>query len=81
MSFLSTLEPHVFLYIMSSISEGLTAIGGTLNHFTGTVQLKRTAIEHTEQHKTDSVSSFFIYDYSCDIPALIWRWGLTYIFR
>ncbi|KAE8744901.1 hypothetical protein FOCC_FOCC008466 [Frankliniella occidentalis] len=26
MSFLATLEPHVFLYIMSSISEGLTAI-------------------------------------------------------
>lgn len=27
MSFLSTLEPHVFLYILSSISEGLTALG------------------------------------------------------
>ncbi|KAJ8981562.1 hypothetical protein NQ317_009822 [Molorchus minor] len=26
MSFLSTLEPHVFLYILSSISEGLTAL-------------------------------------------------------
>ncbi|XP_026275321.1 exportin-7 isoform X1 [Frankliniella occidentalis] len=37
MSFLATLEPHVFLYIMSSISEGLTAIGGTLNHFTDTM--------------------------------------------
>ena len=27
MNFLSTLEPHVFLYILSSISEGLSAIG------------------------------------------------------
>lgn len=35
MSFLSTLEPHVFLYILSSIAEGLTALGGQLNHFTG----------------------------------------------
>ncbi|KAJ8952907.1 hypothetical protein NQ318_006524 [Aromia moschata] len=37
MSFLSTLEPHVFLYILSSISEGLTALGGNLNHFTDTM--------------------------------------------
>lgn len=35
MSFLSTLEPQVFLYILSSISEGLTALGGQLNHYTG----------------------------------------------
>lgn len=35
MGFLSTLEPQVFLYILSSISEGLTALGGTLNHYTG----------------------------------------------
>lgn len=27
MSFLATLEPQVFLYILSSISEGLTALG------------------------------------------------------
>lgn len=27
MNFLSTLEPNVFLYILSSISEGLSAIG------------------------------------------------------
>jgi hypothetical protein len=37
MSFLSTLEPRVFLYILSSISEGLTALGVNLNFFTGTV--------------------------------------------
>lgn len=36
MSFLATLEPNVFLYILSSISEGLTALGAHLNHFTGT---------------------------------------------
>lgn len=35
MSFLSTLEPHVFLYILSSISEGLTALGAQLNNYTG----------------------------------------------
>lgn len=35
MSFLATLEPRVFLYILSSISEGLTALGGHLNHVTG----------------------------------------------
>ena len=27
MNFLSTLEPNVFLYVLSSISEGLSAIG------------------------------------------------------
>nr|CAD7439384.1 unnamed protein product [Timema bartmani] len=37
MSFLSTLEPQVFLYILASISEGLTALGGTLNLFTDTM--------------------------------------------
>jgi hypothetical protein len=36
MSFLATMEPQVFLYILSSISEGLTALGGNLNYFTGT---------------------------------------------
>lgn len=36
MTFLATLEPNVFLYILSSISEGLTALGAHLNHFTGT---------------------------------------------
>ena len=35
MSFLATMEPQVFLYILSSISEGLTALGGNLNYFTG----------------------------------------------
>ena len=37
MSFLATMEPQVFLYILSSISEGLTALGGNLNYFTGTL--------------------------------------------
>ncbi|XP_044761440.1 exportin-7 isoform X1 [Coccinella septempunctata] len=37
MSFLATLEPQVFLYILSSISEGLTALGGTLNLYTDTM--------------------------------------------
>lgn len=27
MSFISSLEPHVFFYILTSISEGLTAVG------------------------------------------------------
>ena len=36
MAFLATMEPQVFLYILSSISEGLTALGGNLNYFTGT---------------------------------------------
>lgn len=35
MSFLATLEPQVFLYILSSISEGLTALGAQLNNYTG----------------------------------------------
>ena len=34
--FLSSLEPQVFLYIFASISEGLQALGGNLNYFTGT---------------------------------------------
>ncbi|XP_046658965.1 exportin-7 isoform X2 [Homalodisca vitripennis] len=37
MSFLATLEPSVFLYILSSISEGLTALGAHLNYFTDTM--------------------------------------------
>ena len=36
MAFLATMEPQVFLYILSSISEGLTALGANLNYFTGT---------------------------------------------
>ena len=36
MAFLATLEPQVFLYILASISEGLQALGGSLNYFTGT---------------------------------------------
>ena len=35
MSFLATMEPQVFMYILSSITEGLTALGGNLNYFTG----------------------------------------------
>ncbi|XP_024219756.1 exportin-7 isoform X1 [Halyomorpha halys] len=35
MSFLSTLEPNVFLYILSSISEGLTALGNDTMVCTG----------------------------------------------
>ena len=38
MSFLATMEPQVFMYILSSISEGLTALGGNLNYFTGALQ-------------------------------------------
>lgn len=30
MNFIASLEPHVIMYILSSISEGLTALG---NHF------------------------------------------------
>merc|ERR1712223_1745921 len=37
MSFLATMEPQVFLYILSSISAGLTALGGNLNYFTDTM--------------------------------------------
>ncbi|KAH1005287.1 hypothetical protein HUJ04_006300 [Dendroctonus ponderosae] len=35
MPFLATMEPHVFLYILTSISEGMQALGGRYNHFTG----------------------------------------------
>ena len=35
MAFLSTLEPRVFLYILSSISEGLTALGALKDSYTG----------------------------------------------
>ncbi|OXU26700.1 hypothetical protein TSAR_005650 [Trichomalopsis sarcophagae] len=37
MAFLSTLEPRVFLYILSSISEGLTALGALKDSFTDTM--------------------------------------------
>ncbi|XP_076241414.1 ran-binding protein 16 isoform X2 [Calliopsis andreniformis] len=37
MVFLSTLEPRVFLYILSSISEGLTALGAQKNSYTDTM--------------------------------------------
>ena len=30
MNFIASLEPHVVMYILSSISEGLTALGNTL---------------------------------------------------
>ncbi|XP_066147042.1 exportin-7 isoform X1 [Euwallacea fornicatus] len=36
MSFLATLEPQVFLYILSSISEGLTALGALYDYYTDT---------------------------------------------
>ncbi|XP_025828927.1 exportin-7 isoform X1 [Agrilus planipennis] len=45
MSFLSTLEPQVFLYILSSISKGLTALGGQLNNYTGLCK------SETDSHK------------------------------
>ena len=45
MSFLSTLEPQVFLYILSSISEGLTALGAQLNNYTGLCRIRDT--QHT----------------------------------
>lgn len=34
-NFIASLEPQVFLYILSSISEGLTALGGRLRTTTG----------------------------------------------
>ncbi|XP_044003499.1 exportin-7 isoform X1 [Aphidius gifuensis] len=37
MVFLSTLEPRVFLYILSSISEGLTALGALKDSYTDTM--------------------------------------------
>lgn len=42
-SFLATMEPQVFMYILSSISEGLTALGANLNYFTG--------ISHTQSKR------------------------------
>ena len=44
MSFLATMEPQVFLYILSSISAGLTALGGNLNYFTGIASILRESI-------------------------------------
>jgi hypothetical protein len=41
-SFLATMEPQVFLYILSSISEGLTALGANLDYFTGRSLLAQT---------------------------------------
>ena len=37
MNFIASLEPHVVMYILSSISEGLTALGNvyTYTHCTG----------------------------------------------
>ncbi|XP_076259646.1 ran-binding protein 16 isoform X2 [Rhynchophorus ferrugineus] len=37
MNFLASLEPQVFLYIISSISEGLTAIGAQIDDYTDTM--------------------------------------------
>lgn len=51
MSFLATLEPNVFLYILSSISEGLTALGAHLNHFTGTALAPHAHVH--ESHAPD----------------------------
>lgn len=45
MSFLASLEPTVFLYILSSISEGLTALGANLNDYTGIVRT-RPSLSH-----------------------------------
>lgn len=33
MNFIASLEPHVIMYILSSISEGLTALGNYLPSF------------------------------------------------
>lgn len=32
MSFITSLEPHVLIYILTSISEGLTAVGKNYSH-------------------------------------------------
>ena len=55
MSFLATMEPQVFLYILSSISEGLTALGGNLNYFTGT-ELESTMISPFIDSPTSLIS-------------------------
>ncbi|XP_037791669.1 exportin-7 isoform X1 [Penaeus vannamei] len=48
MNFLSTLEPNVFLYILSSISEGLSAIDSTVAGKTPpTIQYLNPSAEHT----------------------------------
>lgn len=51
MSFLSTLEPHVFLYILSSISEGLTALGAQLNNYTGLYWSGTQAASNRKLHR------------------------------
>ena len=64
MSFLATMEPQVFLYILSSISEGLTALGGNLNYFTGRRgsgkkgNQAKLIIFHFELHRTGSIFRF-----------------------
>ena len=40
-SFIATLEPHVFLYILETISDGLTGQGSMPSNFTGQ-QLRRS---------------------------------------
>ena len=54
MSFLATMEPQVFLYILSSISEGLTALGANLNYITG------SPLHIKESETRDNDISFFI---------------------
>ncbi|CAD1475136.1 unnamed protein product, partial [Heterotrigona itama] len=44
MVFLSTLEPRVFLYILSSISEGLTALGAQKDSYTGGYPGRKNAV-------------------------------------
>ncbi|XP_066968934.1 exportin-7 isoform X2 [Macrobrachium rosenbergii] len=48
MNFLSTLEPNVFLYVLSSISEGLSAIDSTVaGKAPPTIQYLNPSAEHT----------------------------------
>ena len=46
MTFMATLEPNVFLYILASISEGLSAIGEWPQFYLEFIRRKCTADEH-----------------------------------
>ena len=57
---------QVFLYILASISEGLQALGGNLNYFTGAV------------NKLTSVSRVLLLSDFCCLPKL--TFGLLFAF-
>ena len=67
-SFLATMEPQVFLYILSSISEGLTALGGNVNYYTGSRPHNHRVTEFKRANRTEN--NFILYPYFCSLCFL-----------